>query len=68
MSMQYIRDRYKVNVRRGARVRVNFRGEIKFATVKTADHYVSVHIDGHHPRRRWKYHPLDIEYLQEGGA
>lgn len=63
MSMQYIRDRYKVPAYRGGRVRVNFRGDIKLATIKTADHRVRVHIDGHHRTRRWIYHPLDVDYL-----
>lgn len=62
MSMEWVRQSYGVPAKRGGRVRVKFDG--KTGTITNATQYVHVRLDGE--KRPDRFHPLDLEYLEEG--
>lgn len=69
MSMERVRNYYKVPVKRGARIRfTDGEGKIFFGTIfSTIGSYLKVRIDGMHNvenREYWILHPtLNVEYI-----
>lgn len=62
MSMDYVRRTYGVPAKRGGRVRVRF--EKKYGTITSATQYVHVRLDGR--KKPDRFHPLALEYFEEG--